>query len=387
MKTKVVTSILLVAILAGGCASLEAPPKATELLPGVYVSHDPADFPFPTAGYTVYIVGETHGNQETKSIFQTYLQSLYTEAGLRNVILEEDQAYETDANAYVHGLTDRLHSGLCLRTDILGQLREFNASRPEEEQVVVHLVDVDSPLPIIYKHLAELHNRIGPAAGGIPLPEPDDFEDRQPAAMYTLIDELRNAAKAQPDILNELDTVEESIRWYLHGNEVDTGPLKGSPERFFPPREEVITRNIQHVLDQLDGKPVLAFFGAAHGMKNTTVLDIPMEGFVSWGERLDQANVRVYSMRVDALAGGGYWRENAFTIDLRADDYQFEDGSSLVSLFETNPDAGILYADLRVEENLDIRLPADYPNIPISQSYDGLVLFKEFTPMENACLR
>ena len=71
MKTKHMTTILLVAcMILGGCSN-------AEVLPGVYMSNDPADFPLSTSGYTVYIVGETHGNRETKLIFQSYLQRLY----------------------------------------------------------------------------------------------------------------------------------------------------------------------------------------------------------------------------------------------------------------------------------------------------------------------
>jgi len=385
-------------MILGGCLNTATPPVAStltvapptptvlpEVLPGIYVSNDPADFPYPTSGYTIYIVGETHGNQETKLIFQAYLQRLYTEAGLRDVVLEEDQGYETDANAYVQRLSDELPTGLCLRADILGQIREFNGSHPADEQVLVQLVDLDSPFPIIYRHLAELHSQIGAAAESIQIPELDEFRAWQPAAMYELIDKLRNASKGQPDILNGLDTVYQSIQWYLNGNEVDTGALKGSPESFFPAREDVITQNVQYLVHQLEGKPVLAFFGAAHGMKKTTAIDFPIEGFKSWGQRLNEANVSIYSMRVDTLFGEGYWRGDAFTLSLSTEDYQFEDGSSLVSLFEKNPDTEIMYTDLRLEDNSDIQLPSGYPSIPASQVYDGLIIFREFTPMEDAC--
>jgi len=47
MKTRIIISILLVAFILGGCSK-------AEVLPGIYMSNDPADFPFPTSGYTVY---------------------------------------------------------------------------------------------------------------------------------------------------------------------------------------------------------------------------------------------------------------------------------------------------------------------------------------------
>lgn len=365
-----------------------APAAIPETLPGIYMSNDPADFPLPTSGYTVYIVGEEHGNRETKSIFQAYLQKLYNEAGLRNVILEEDQAYETDANAYVQGSTDPLPTGLCLRADILGQIREFNASHPAEEQVLVQLVDVDSPFPIIYKHLTELHAQLGPAAETIPIPELDEFKGWESAAMYELIEELRKVSEDQPAVLNGLDTVEGSIQWHLMGNEVDTGKLTGSPENFFPLREDIITQNVQHVVKQLEGKPTLAFFGAFHAMQVIGSPNLPTKDMKPWAQRLIESGTSVYSISVEGFSGDGYWRGNSYTYGGEADEYQLENGSSFVSLFETYPDKKIIYADLRREDNSDIQLPSlYYPDIPASQIYDGLVIFTELTPMENACPR
>ena len=45
------------------------------------MSSDPADFPFSTSGYTVYFVGEAHGNQETKMVFQAYLKNCMKSLG------------------------------------------------------------------------------------------------------------------------------------------------------------------------------------------------------------------------------------------------------------------------------------------------------------------
>lgn len=392
MKTRSIKVVLSVALVLAGCSQAETPTAvpvvAPEVLPGIYMSNEPANFPFPTVGYTVYIVGEEHGNRETKSIFQAYLQKLYKEAGLRDVVLEEDQAYQTDANAYVHGLTDKLSAGLCLRTDILGQIRDFNASLPAEEQVVVHLMDVDSPVPIIYKHLTELHDQIGSAADAIQIPGLDEFKAWQPASMYALIEKLRNASKNQPDILNGLDTVYWSIQWHLLGNEVDTGRLTGSPDNFFPLREDVITQNMQHLLKRLDGKPVLAFFGAFHAMKVVGSPNLPTKNMKSWGERLAASGVSVYSIDVEGGSGSGYWRGDSYTYGEGTDEYRLKNGPSLVSLFETYPADQIIYTDLRLKDNSNIQLPHwYYSNISAGQVYDGLVIFEKFTPMENACPR
>lgn len=397
MKTKILTVVLLVAVILGGCSNTETPsavpaiptlvPTPTsEVLSGVYMSSDPDNFPFPTSGYTVYIVGETHGNKEAKLIFQTFLQNLYEKANLRDVILEEDQAYETDANAYVHGSSDQLPAGLCLRTDILGQIREFNASHPADEQVSLHLVDVDSPLPIIYKHLHELQARIASTGDSVPIPGLDEFQTWDSESMSQLVDQFREVAKGQPEIIHELDTVAESIQWYFLGNRIDAGDPIVTGKTFFRSRENIISRNVQHLVTQLNGRPLLAFFGAAHGIKDTENFNVVEEGFKPWAERLAESGIRVYSLDIDGLGGKGYWREEAINYGGgNADAIHFQDGASPASLFNTHPDTEIIYTDLRFAEHANIPLPFFAPGPSAGQAYDGLILFKEFTPMENVC--
>lgn len=386
MKTRFMTGILLVSLILAGCSN-------TEVRPGVDMSNDPADFAFPTSGYAVYIVGETHGNRETKLIFLSYLQRLYEEAGLRDVILEEDQAHESDANAYVRGETATLPARLCLRADILGQIREFNASLPTNEKVSVHLVDVDSPLGTIHKHLGELHAQLGPAGEAVHFPDLDEFRSWRSAPMYELIDELRQAAGDQPDILNGLDTVQRSLEWYYLGNRLEIGRPRGSRQSFAPLREDVMTQNIQRVLSQLNGQPVLAFFGFNHGIKKAGDYNLPAEGFKPWAQRLVESDVSVYSLAIVGTSGNGYWHKEAFAYEVLWNqqyegmhEYQFPDGTFLLSLFETHPELDIIHVDLQTEDNARIRLPSSYDqDIPASRVYDGLVIFREFTPMEDAC--
>jgi hypothetical protein len=66
---------------------------------GVFAANDPKDLPLPSSGYDVYLLGESHGNQETKDVFLGWLFNLYRKASLRDVVIEEDQAYEEDAQA------------------------------------------------------------------------------------------------------------------------------------------------------------------------------------------------------------------------------------------------------------------------------------------------
>ncbi len=403
MKRRLLQSLLLATLLVGGCGGKTQPtltvPTATqtptaeinkEVRPGIYMSNDPADFPFPTSGYAVYIVGETHGNQQTKQVFQTYLKVLYNKTGLRDVILEEHQAYESDANAYLQGRTAALPDELCRRTDILGMIREFNATLPTNDKVVVHLVDVDSPLSVIYKHLIELHTRLGSKGTSIQVSPLSEMETWSPKLVYDLMDSLQNTASDDSDILKELQTLRLSFRWYFLGNELDSDTK--ATVSFTPLREDIIAQNIQNLISRLDDKPILVFFGSAHAMKANPFLGSPVKNLRTWAQRLTEAGVSVYSLDVEPMAGSGYWRGETLQYAEYARQYQFENGSLLSSLFDTHPDAGIIYADLRAEENKNFKLPNELSpgvqqlqDMPASQVYDGLVIFKEVTPMENAC--
>ena len=389
MKSKNLVAILLVACIAlEGCASAEEFPETLqEVRPGTYMSDNPADFPFPTSGYTVYIVGESHGNRETKRIFQVFLESLYQEAGLRDVILEEDQAYETEANAYVQGQIEELPRGLCLRADILGQIRTFNSNLPNDQKITIHLVDVDSPMPAIYQHLTELHGQLGPAAASIPLPSFSDFNTWVARQRGAFVEELQSISADHPDIMNGLETVSLSLDWYNLGNRVDVGwPATISRTKYAPIREDVITMNIRHVLSQLNGRPVLAFFGLFHGTKIVAVPNPPIEGFKSWAQRLLEDEVSVYSLAMLGTSGSSDWRGRTLPHDRELlNEFDLTDGTPVLSLFETYPGFEIIYTDYRTEENSALTLPADFLNLPASQIFDGLIIFKEFTPMENVC--
>jgi len=385
MKTRVLASVLLIAVLIGGCAKAETP-SITEVRPGVYMSSDPVDFPFPTNGYTIYIVGETHGNRETKTVFQTYLKKLYEEASLRDVILEEDQAHEAKANAYVHGLIDEFPNELCLRADILGIIREFNSGLSDNEKVNVHLVDVDSPLTAIHRHLAGIYQQLDTTGESILFPDFSEFREWHGQEMYTLIDEMRSVSNNQPDIINGLDTVKLSLDWYFIGNRLEIGWPRGTRSTVAPIREDIITKNIKYVLSQLNDKPVLAFFGYGHGMKAQGDPNPPVEGFKSWAQRLVDEDVDVYSLAMLGASGESYWHKRPLPNDAEfLKDFRLADNTAMVSFFDAHPESNIVYTDLRVGDNSQIRLSPDLLDIPASQLYDGIIIFKKFNPMEDAC--
>jgi hypothetical protein len=401
MKRRYLICLLMFILLLGGCvgklqettqvAQATVTPTSevnTEVRPGIYMSNDLANFLFPTSGYDVYFVGETHGNPQTKQVFQAYLERLYKEAGVRDVILEEDQVYEIEANAYVQGDTDVFPHNICLRADILAQIREFNTNLPAGEKVRVHLIDVDSPLPSIYRHIRDLHQQLGSAAADASIPELSAFTNWSPKQRKDLVMELKKASAGQPAILNELETVDLSLKWYTMGNRLDENVPVGFQKYFGPIREDVMTKNARYVLYELNGHPILVFFGGGHGMKTSDFLG---EGLASWAQRLNDTGTKVYSLFILGMSGKGFWHGQSLEYEEGTkryegvDGYRFEDGDSLSSWFETYPDRGILYADLRTGENAKIGLPSVYPDIPASQVYDGLVIFKELTPMEDAC--
>jgi hypothetical protein len=366
-------AILFAVFMCMGCK------HAGEIRPGIYIASDPATLPLPTSGYRLFVVGETHGVQETKQVLFAYLKRLHQAAGLRDIILEESQAYEADASAYIQGASDKLPKGLCLRADVLNGLRAYNASLPQNEKIAVHLVDLDTSTPLAYAHLQRLRAEVGPAAESIQIPDQYTFMYGPRKQTFALIDQLSKASENNADILNGLETVRSSLLVYDEG----TGTTSG-----WPIREGAITANIQYLLKKLSGRPVLVFFGSGHTIKtqladpNVTTLGPAMD---LWGPRIVDSGIKVYSLDVEGLSGSGYWRWGAYSVGQESDKIQFADGTSLASLLEAVQDQSFLYADLRTAENASIHALPFLNDIPAQKMYDGLILFKQFTPMENMC--
>ena len=103
----------------------------------------------------------------------------------------------------------------------------------------------------------------------------------------------------------------------------------------------------------------------------------------SWTQRLSEEGVDIYSIAIYGTSGSGYWRGEVLDYVGGIDDIQFVDGTRLTTLFDSYPENGIAYFDLHTNENAAIELPPI--DVPYGQLYDGLIIFKEFTPMENTC--
>ena len=377
-------------------ASAPQPTSTPALLqpqPGVYLTNDLSTLPLATSGYDLYVVGEMHGQQQMAELLLSYLAELHATRGLRDVILEEDQVYEQEAIDYVLGLTDTLRVDLCLRTNVLTGIRALNSQLADDEQIRVHLADLDSPLPAIHLHLQRLHRELGPSVTSIQMPALGDFDAWTREAlgkqmMLELVEQLEAAARHSDGrdrdaILAALGTVRLSLDYYYAGNRIGIGPAEGTVWSA-PIREDAITHNIKHLLGELDGAPALAFFGGAHAMKSEGI-ESPVPGLQSWAHRLVDSGVAIYSLRAWSLSGRSYWRGTESDVTGDGSQVQFADGSTLATVLEAAPNAAIVHVDLRSAAHASTRLSDPFLDIPARAVYDGLVVFREVQPMEHTC--
>ncbi len=384
--TKKTLLIAVVGLVLAGCITQEEitlSKHVIEVRSGVYATNVPGDLPLPTSGYDVYVVGEIHGTKEIKQLFLDYLKILHETTGLRNIILEEDQVYERDANEYVSGITNTLHPGLCLRSDVLDSVRTYNETLPDQEKIYVHLADVDSPLSAIHLHLLRIHEEVGGAAPQIHIGSLEEFETWSEEDATDLMDGLTQAA-SDPSLLNQLETVRASLRFFFSGNTIGTG-LASVTRQGFSLREEAITKNIEYIREEVEGSPVLALFGGAHGQKSQSFNYGYAPNVKSWTQHLVEAGVRVYSVMVWGMSGSICWRGGMQGIAEGIGHISFDDGTTLAMLFETVPDYSVIYIDLQLDTTTSLRVEPSSEAVLVSDIFDGMVVFLKVTPMENTC--
>jgi hypothetical protein len=379
---------------------------ASVLPEGVIATNDPSSLPLPTSGYQVYLVGEEHGNQQTKDVLIGYLNLLYNKSSLRDVFLEEDQAYEDGAQSFVRGKQDNLPEGLCLRADILNRLRDFNQRLPRDKKIRVHLVDVDSPEKTIRQHLVSLIAKIGTSAGSIKIPE----EGLSLASTGLIIERLTQLTSNR-DILSGLRTVKQSLILFDSGLRIDTGPTEGNIGD--PVREEAITANILDVLHVAQAGSVLGLYGAAHVQK---LIARPSKSqSIPLSERLEKAGVTVYRTMCYPLAGVGIWRQQSIKLPSgpAASSFSLSTGETMQDVLRSVADPEFFYFDLAKGVPLRIQIQASPTNSMaenagiqglleklqlLSQSrfignmsgnlsgqFDSLIFLREATPMKDQC--
>jgi hypothetical protein len=138
----------------------------------------------------------------------------------------------------------------------------------------------------------------------------------------------------------------------------------------------------------LDGAPALVFIGGSHAQKLQGVRTaIPeLQDFRTCVQRLKASGVNVHSVQVWGLEGEAYWRGSISRVDWGADKIQLADATTFGALLDAAPAHDILYVDLRMGANASTKLGGSFiEGIPAGDIYDGVILFREFTPMEDRC--
>ncbi len=364
-----------------------APEILVRLRPGVYATNQASALPLPTSGYDVYLIGEAHGEREAHLLTLNYLENLHDTAGLRDIVLERiSPAYEREVNEYTLGFSDTLPDRNFLDADILPVgVRALNETLPEDEKIRVHLVDVDIGLPAIHVHLQALQEQLGTAAERAPIPPFAEFRHWSEEEMLALVDQLTEVAGDRDATVHELASVTSSICAYFAWNRFERGEATAS--EFASIREESTARNIQRLLEELEGRPVLALYGGWHAQKRQA-MDIYANA-QPWTQRLTEAGIPIYSVLAKGISGHA-GSSTGYSQQVNRDPGQiiFADGTTLATLLDTAPGYNIVYVDLRLHSNASIRLGEELDpeirfdqDIPAGEIYDGIILFGEVTPV------
>ncbi len=382
-REAILSSIFLVVILITGCVQRAPPPEnIAEVRPGVYLTNEAGTLELPTSGYDIYVIGEDHGMYESHLLMLEYLKKLH-ETGLRDIVLEAPQAYERMANEYIQGINEHIleinDEMACFATVVLGDLRSFNESLPDDEKIRVHLVDVDSPLSAIHLHLQELREEL---AEPIRIPPLNEFETLTCNEMLDLVDQLAENVK-DPSLQNELETIRSSINFYFEGSQIGLGvadamlTLEGCRIR-----EERICQNIMWLRKKLEGAPLLVKYGGWHTQKRQAMSSY--SDVEPWVQQL-KAEVSIYSVYVIGVSGL-VWHSVFGTTPYRKDPYQIQlFDTTLGDILESEPDCTIAYIDLRWYTNVTVRLGNDFKDVQARQIYDGLIVYRKVHPLVKKC--
>jgi hypothetical protein len=360
------------------------------------LTNDLEALPLPTSGYDVYLVGELHhGTREVASLTLSCLETLHEATGLRDLVLEGGPGFESDINDYVLGLNDA-PSDLWYpgRMEILAGVRAPNQTLAHEEKIRVHLVDVHGRLSTSHTYLQELRKQMGTVAEDIPLPSLSEFETWNEEEILALVDQLTEAAQGDDRLLNELATVRASIRFHFAWEGFERGKTSATVGQEI--REEAIANNVRHLLTELEGAPVLAMYGGWHaqevqGMRTvkiygrSVVLDVQ-----PWAQRLVKSGVAVYSLLAGGTSGQARLADRIIPADADPGQLRFGDGTTLATVWDAASDYSVVYLDLRANSNASARFGTGFArqlgifdeDTPASEIHDGIVLFREVTPVQ-----
>lgn len=371
-----------------------SPEGFIELRPGVYVADDASALSLPTFGYDVYTIGEVHGLREVQFLFLDYLKRLHERIGLRDVVLEGNWLWEEEADDYVLGNLEEPNSGLySRRVEILDGIREWNTVLLEGEQIRVHMVDIHLSVTATFHVLDSLHaflmttqEQLGDVAAHVEIPSRPQLSRWSEERLLLLIEELVAIAEDE-ELIEDLNRTKPVIRFYraFRGGRPVGEELKAIAEL----REESIARNIEALLDELDGAPILVLYGAAHLSKCPYEgWGFPYDEISNWGRLLEREGIDLHRIFVTGIQGEARGPRGLYPV--QGDPYAlaFEDDLTLGTLLETVPVFDVVYVDLRVAENTSLRFLEGFSPlvgfasiVPAGELFDGIILFREVTPI------
>lgn len=350
--------------------------------------------PLPLVGYDLYILGEPHGIHELHTFTLAFLERLHRYSAVRDLILEEDQVFEREAQAYVSGGSSVIPPGACLSGDLLDGVRQLNEGLAQEDQIRVHFVDLDSTIHNVHKHMQILVQALGERGEGIPIPPLQEFNTWTYEEQLDLAQALA-AVGDQGHLMREIETVRASLLWLANGNGIPAEDPLGIelPVTLIPGsqwvREETITRNILDLVESGQARPALVSYGAWHVQKFPA---LPFFNEVSpfdnypLVQRLGDAGIPLYSLALYAEQGTSSVRGQIAEITPWVDPSQIYLGDMRLSwLLEQAAPNNQLFVDFRVEPNASTILGTRFGLVRAGRVFDGLLLFRQVSAMKDFC--
>jgi hypothetical protein len=252
------------------------------------------------------------------------------------------------------------------------------------------LVDLDLGLANIHAHLQVLQEQIGARVPNIEVPPLSQFRGWDEAKALALVDQMADVAGDDRVITGELATVRDSVRNHFAWKQLERGRIEESEFiEHLSIREERIAQNIQHLLAKLGGTPALALYGGSHAQKRPAMIvtlaffsqpvfvDVPF-----WAQRLAESKISIYSVLAMGLSGRE-GVEGEYSLPVERDPHQmlFSDGITLADVLDAIPQYSIIYVDLRLDANSAFRLGNSFQDVPAGEVYDGIILFREVSPV------
>ena len=271
-------------------------------------------------------------------------------------------------------------------------VRILNDTLPDGEKVRVRVVDINANFSDVYAHLQVLLEELGTGTTSVDLPSWGEFRNWDEAQTLALVAQMADAARDRPGITRELITVHDSIRsctaWQRFGwGEIGESELLEQMSI----RENTIAQNTQYLLAELDGAPVLALYGGWHVQKHPAAIitwggftqSTTMAGNPPWVQRLAESGVSIYSVFAEGISGEAQMAGSIpQRIEREPHQMHFSDGTTMGDLFDSAPEHSIVYVDLQLGTNGTLRLGDEFQDVPAGEIYDGIMLFREASPVE-----